>query len=129
MKTSFVHEVVRIAGVPVHAYLSGHNHSLQLHVTDSNGPPLQAVVGSGARARPPIEGDAPSRRFGASRLGFARVDVVEADGSQRLVLSLFQTPDYPILAWGHPDLVAQWSIGHGGDLHDELNGTPAGGGD
>lgn len=120
MGQGFVHDAMRVSGVPVHAYLSGHNHSLQLLVEDENGPPLQAIVGSGSRARPPIEGDAPSRRFGASRLGFARVDVVERNGEQRLVLSLFQTPDLPILAWSHPELVAQWSIGADLDRRDEL---------
>jgi hypothetical protein len=120
MGQGFVHDAVRVSGVPVHAYLSGHNHSLQLLVEDKNGPPLQAIVGSGSRARPPIEFDAPSRRFGASRLGFARVDVVERDGDQRLVLSIFQTPDLPILSWGHPKLVAQWSIGHNLEPRNEL---------
>lgn len=116
----YVHDAVRVSGVPVHAYLSGHNHSLQIHVTEENGSPLQAIAGSGARARPPIAGDAPSRRFGVSRLGFARVDLVERDSVQRLEVSLFQSPDYPILGWGPPKRVAHWSIGMAGDVRNEM---------
>ena len=117
--------LVERAGVPVHAIASGHHHSLQLFETPGPGPNLHAVVGSGARARArnPDAVDHPARRYGASELGFARIDVVDSGEEERLYVSLFSTPKYPILATGGPELVARWSVDHAGQTRNELPST------
>ena len=111
---SQVRSAIEAAGVPVHLYLSGHHHSMQiLEGGDELGPFLHVVVGSGARWRE-IENPHPHRRFGRGRLGFARVDLTGAGDQEHLVVSLLQSSTIPLTAWGGPRLVSRWSIGRDG---------------
>jgi predicted phosphodiesterase len=102
------------AGVPLQLVLSGHHHSLQIIEPSPPGPPLQVVAGGGGGsldAVTVVEG----QRFGSSRYGFARIDLVRRAGSERLVVSLYATGS----AWlpaGRPSLAARGSVG--------LDGTP-----
>ncbi|MFP6563280.1 MAG: metallophosphoesterase [Myxococcota bacterium] len=114
-----VFEAVRRAGVPVHAHLAGHNHSLQLLSREGTAIPLGVIAGSGARARPPIDRAHPDRVFGASRLGFARLSVQRAPGPPRLQVSLYSTPDWPLFGGGAPTLEARWSVDAEGRVRDE----------
>jgi hypothetical protein len=119
---SWVNHMLARVDVPVHAFVSGHHHNLQLLETPGPGPVLHAIVGSGARARGRPLGavDHPARRYGAAQLGFARIDVLGSGEDQRLVVSLFTTPDYPFLADAHPELVSRWSVDRQGKTRDEL---------
>ncbi len=119
---SWVDHMLARIDVPVHAFLSGHHHNLQLLETSGPGPYLHAIVGSGARARgrPPNATKHPARRYGAEQLGFARIDVFGSGEDQRLAVSLFATPDYPFLGGAHPRLVSRWSVDQNGNTRDEL---------
>lgn len=105
--------------VPVHAFLSGHNHNMQVIRLGERSPALHVVVGSGSRALPLGKPHA-DREFAAERLGFARLDVSGSGGAQRLFVSLFATAPWPILQLGPPELVARWSIDAAGTARDEL---------
>lgn len=109
--TLAVEAAIREAGVPVQLFISGHHHSLQIVKGREAGPPLHVVVGSGSRSHP-IEEPHPNRRFESTALGFARLDLVAADasGGERLVVSLFATADFPLLAPASPPLLARWSV-------------------
>lgn len=130
----WVRAAIEESGVRVHLFLSGHHHSLQILEQGGGelGPDLHVVVGSGARYRKILAGH-PGRRYQAERLGFVRVDVVDAvdvvdvpepradhatgdKRTGRLVVSLFQSPTIPLLSFGGPELVARWSVGLAGDL-------------
>jgi hypothetical protein len=113
---AWVAGAIREAGVHVHLYLSGHHHSLQVIEGGGElGPDLHVVVGSGARLRD-IVGDHPKRVFEASELGFGRVDLVAGDGGESLEVSVFQSPVIPLLRFGGPKRVGQWSLTLQGDL-------------
>lgn len=114
-----VREASRLAGVPIHLFLSGHHHSLQLIELDAPAPRLNVVAGSGSRWRP-IRMPHPRRRFELESLGFARVDLVGRGEQARLVASLFATATYPALNARAPELVARWSVDRNGRLRDEL---------
>jgi hypothetical protein len=105
------------AGVPLQLVVSGHHHSLQIIEPSPPGPPLQVVVGGGGgslEAVSVVEG----QRFGSSRYGFARIDLVRREGSERLVVSLY-TPRGPWLPAGRSSLAARWSVALDGTLRDE----------
>lgn len=113
---AWVAGAIREAGVHVHLYLAGHHHSLQvIEGGGVLGPDLHVVVGSGARLRA-IEGEHPKRIFGASQLGFGRVDLVARDGDEALEVSVFQSPVIPLLRFGGPKRVARWSVNLEGEL-------------
>ena len=105
------------AGVPLQLVASGHHHSLQLIEPSPPGPPLQVVAGGGGGALHQIN-DVEGQLFSASRYGFARIDLVRREGSERLVVSLYTTRS----AWlpaGRPSLAARWSVALDGTLRDE----------
>ena len=105
------------AGVPLQLVLSGHHHSLQIIEPSPPGPALQVVAGGGGGgldAVAAVEG----QRFGSSRHGFARIDLVRRAGSERLVVSLYTTRS----AWlpaGPSALAARWSVALDGTLREE----------
>ena len=102
------------AGVPLQLVVSGHHHSLQIIEPSPPGPALQVVSGGGGGALHAVNAVG-GQRFGASRHGFARIDLVRRAGSERLVVSLYATGS----AWlpaGRPSLAARWSVA--------LDGTP-----
>jgi len=116
----YLYDAVERAGVPIHLYLSGHHHSQQLLELPGENPPLHVIAGGGARFRP-IREEHPARRYGASELGFARVDVTGSGDSERLVVSLFRAPTLPVLSKGAAELVARWSVDSQGRTRDELS--------
>jgi hypothetical protein len=106
------------AGVAVQVHLAGHHHSLQLIRGGPPGPSLHVVAGSGARTRP-LRRSHPGRLFGAEQNGFARVDLVGSGARERLVVTLFGTPAWPVLAWSPPSALASWSVDRSGELANE----------
>lgn len=119
-------EAIRAANEPVHLYIAGHEHNMQLLMGQPGGPFLTAIAGSGSRASTPLGPPLPTTRFGARRLGFLRIDLLReegAPGEERLVVSFFASPRFPILAWGAPELLERWSVGRRGDVRDELPGS------
>jgi hypothetical protein len=105
------------AGVPLQLAVSGHHHSLQIIQPSPPGPPLQVVSGGGGGALHAVN-LVGGQRFGASRHGFARIDLVRRAGSERLVVSLYTTRG-GWLPVGRPSLAARWSIALDGTLRDE----------
>ena len=105
------------AGVPLQLVASGHHHSLQIIAPSPPGPPLQVVAGGGGGSLETIH-VVEGQRFSASRHGFARIDLVRREGSERLVVSLYATRS----AWlppTRPSLVTRWSVALDGTLRDE----------
>jgi predicted phosphodiesterase len=105
------------AGVPLQLVVSGHHHSLQIIEPSPPGPSLQVVAGGGGGSLHTVN-VVDGQRFGSSRFGFARIDLVRREGSERLVVSLYAASD----AWlpaGRPSLVARWSVALDGTLRDE----------
>ena len=83
----FIEAAIEASGVPVHLYLSGHDHYLGATHAPSGRLPLNVIAGSGAQARDqevPDEG----LLYRWSELGFARVDVVESEVGERLEVTL-----------------------------------------
>jgi len=87
------------AGVPVHVWLAGHEHNLQLMAGELGEPSLLLVAGSGSDAR-----RVKTERAllgSASSYGFARIDLVESAQGEVLAASLYQVelenPDQPSL--------------------------------
>jgi hypothetical protein len=117
---AWVRGAIDEAGVPIQLYLSGHHHSLQLLELPGENPPLHVIAGGGARFRP-IREQHDARRYGASELGFARIDLVANGDREGLVVSLFRAPTLPLLSKGAPELVARWSIDPSGATRDELS--------
>jgi hypothetical protein len=114
-------EAIRAAGRPVQLYLAGHEHNMQLLQGETGGPALVAVAGSGSRASTELGPPLPLTRFAAQRLGFLRIDLQRlSPREERVVLSFFASPRFPVLAWGPPELVARWSVGVAGDVREEL---------
>jgi hypothetical protein len=122
-----IQQIIGRTGKPVHAFLSGHEHSLQLFASESQSPALHAIAGSGARFLPLIGPELPNREYAAAQLGFVRIDLLAADraGSsrreERLRVSLFSTPSLPWIAWRAPRLEAQWSTTLDGNVRNELD--------
>jgi hypothetical protein len=109
------------SGVPVHLFLAGHEHNLQIVEMDAPWPPLVAIAGSGSD-RKDVETREVGLRFARKEHGFARVDVVAEDGGERLRVSLFTTPEHPLYPGG-PELAAAWSVDRDGRARPE---PPAG---
>jgi len=103
---------------PVHLYLAGHRHNLQVIEGRSPGPRLHVIAGSGATIRP-IRFHYEHRRFALEQTGFARVDLVGRGDDQRLVVSLFSMPRFPIFFWAEPRLVSRWSVDRSGGVRRE----------
>jgi predicted phosphodiesterase len=105
------------AGVPVQVVLSGHHHSLQIIEPSSPGPLFQVVAGGGGGSLDEVE-VVEGQRFASSRHGYARIDLARREGSERLVVSLYQTRPVWLPA-GRPELAARWSVALDGTLRDE----------
>ena len=103
---------------PVHLYLAGHRHNLQVIEGRSPGPRLHVIAGSGATIRP-VRFHYEDRRFALEQTGFARVDLVGRGADQRLVVSLFGMPRFPIFFWVEPRLVSRWSVDRSGGVRRE----------
>jgi hypothetical protein len=103
---------------PVHLYLAGHRHNLQVIEGRPPGPALHIIAGSGATTRP-VRFHYEGRRFALEQTGFARVDLVGRGEEQRLVVSLLSMPRFPILFWAEPRLVSRWSVDRSGGVRRE----------
>jgi len=98
-----IRRAIAEAGVPVHLWLAGHEHNLQLIDGWEGGPSLIAIAGAGSEPRKVrrIEG----ARFAESTPGFARIDLVDESGEQALVVTLFDASREPPLAIGQARIV------------------------
>ena len=83
-----VRRAIQKSGVPVHAFLAGHEHNLELLELPGPWPPLLAIAGSGSEVRP-VTTTHPGLRFAADELGFARIDVAGEGESEHLAVSLY----------------------------------------
>ena len=112
-KTEVVRAELARAGVPIHLWLSGHEHNLQVSEPGEPGPALQVIAGGGSSSRG-IKYDVPGRRFFAERQGYARVDLVRPDSlrphHEELVVSLIATRGMPVEFWRRARLVSRWAI-------------------
>jgi len=100
------------ADVPIHLFIAGHEHNLQLIERAGEWPRLHVITGSGSHVREPTGGD-PGRRFALAGHGFARIDLDTP--SARLTVTLYQVAAAHLSkARGHP--VARFSIDHAGDI-------------
>jgi hypothetical protein len=112
-KTAVVRAALLRADVPIHVWLSGHEHNLQVSEPGEPGPSLQVIAGSGSSARG-IKYDLPGRRFFSERLGYARVDLIRPDPlrpeHEELVVSLVATRSLPVEVWRRPQLVSRWAV-------------------
>jgi hypothetical protein len=94
-------------------------HNLQVWREEPPAPALNVIAGAGSRPRP-VRGESPHRLFALAEPGFARVDLVNVGGVERLVASLYVTPSLPLLAWRAPTLAARFSVDPAGQVRDEL---------
>jgi hypothetical protein len=102
-----LYAVLREAAVPVQLVLSGHEHLLAATMAHPSDPPLNVIAGSGSETRVlPISRD--RCLFWRGDLGFARVDLVEEHGTQRLIASLISVEAGTQQAGGRT--LARWSI-------------------
>jgi hypothetical protein len=106
------------AGVPVHLWLAGHEHNLQISEPGAPGPALQAIAGSGSSPTD-LKYEIPGRRFFHRSLGYARVDLVDdpaAPGRQELVVSLVAVRRVPAALWQRARLLARYTISPDGSV-------------
>jgi hypothetical protein len=113
-----VRRAIAEAGLPVHLYLAGHEHNLQVLTMEPPAPPLHVVAGSGGSIRT-VKPGVPTPRFTAEQLGFVRVDLVGEGDEARLVASLFTTPRLTLSSSKGPRLVARWSVNRRGEAREE----------
>jgi hypothetical protein len=111
-KGALVREAIAAAGVPVHVWLAGHEHNLQLGEPGAPGPALQVVAGAGSHATG-LKYDLPGRRVFRRSLGYARVDLVAgaagAPGDE-LVVSLVTVRPFPAARWQPARLAARFAV-------------------
>ncbi len=112
------------AGVPIHAVLAGHSHTLQVILTPPPAPPLHLISGSSSdtgELHPE-----PERTVGAAAPGFARLDVVrngaaEADPrGERLVVTLYRLLPAPFDRISqHRSVLARYAVDLAGNVMPE----------
>ena len=116
VKGELLRDAIAAAGVPVHLWLAGHEHNLEISEPGRPGPALQAIAGSGSHPTG-IKYDVPGRRFFRRSLGYARVDLVPdpaAPGSEELVVSLVAVRPVPAALWQRARVVARYAIAQDG---------------
>jgi hypothetical protein len=83
------------AGAPVHLFLSGHSHSLQVLLGAPPDPPLHVIAGSASDTGDPSED--PRRVVCVLAPGFARLDLLAGtEASERLVVTLYRLLPPPL---------------------------------
>jgi len=107
----------RIPEAPIHLYLAGHRHNLQVIEGRPPEPALHVIAGSGSNVRP-VRMRYANRAFALERTGFARVDLVGRDDDARLLVRLFTMPRHPIAFWARPREVTRWSIDSAGRVRE-----------
>lgn len=108
------------AGVPVQLLLAGHEHNLQVSEPGPPYPSLVVIAGSGSRLRE-VRYEVRGRKFLAVKPGFARIDLVGSGESQRLVVSLVQTPKHRIDFWSPTRVAGCFSVTVGGAVSGGAN--------
>jgi hypothetical protein len=117
-KSQGLREAIAAAGVPVHLWLAGHEHNLQISDPGRPGPALQAISGGGSDPTPP-KYEIPGRRFFRQSLGYARVDLVAdpaSPGSEELVVSLVSVRPFPAAVWQRAQVVARYAVARDGSV-------------
>jgi hypothetical protein len=117
-KSQPIREAIAEAGVPVHLWLAGHDHNLQISEPGPPGPALQAISGGGSDPTPP-KYEIPGRRFFRQSLGYARVDLVAdpaAPGRDELVVSLVAVRPVPAALWQRARVVARYAVALDGSV-------------
>jgi len=114
---------IGVEGSPVHVFLAGHLHNLQIIEGQPPEPALHVVAGSGSTIHE-LKVDFPDRRFALEQTGFARVDLVRSGAGDHLVTSLYSMPRYPVEFWAEPKLVSRWSVDRTG-ASEQLYPPPA----
>jgi hypothetical protein len=111
-KGALVREAIAAAGVPVHLWLAGHEHNLQLGEPGAPGPALQVVAGGGSHATG-LKYDLPGRRVFRRSLGYARVDLVPGGAGaseDALVVALVAVRPFPAARWRPARLAARFAV-------------------
>ncbi|MCP3982864.1 MAG: hypothetical protein GY723_00655 [bacterium] len=107
------------AGVPVHLFLAGHEHNLQLIAGEGGeDAALHVISGAGSDTRE-VKGTPRERLFGEQSLGFARIDLIEQDDEASLEVTVFTVPTMP--GAGHK-VGAHFRVGLGGDVRPVASG-------
>lgn len=104
-----IRDAIAASGYPVHVFLAGHEHNLQVITSPDAAPALHVVAGSGSRVREPRTSNSHAR-FVLDELGFARVDLVGSGAEARLVVSLFSVSSSPFFATPARALETRWAI-------------------
>jgi Calcineurin-like phosphoesterase len=118
-KGDLLRQAIAEAGVPLHIWLAGHEHNLQIGQPGAPGPALQVIAGAGS-APTGLKYDLPGRRFFRRSLGYARIDLVDdpaARGVEQLVVSLVEVRPVPAAFWQRARVVSRWSVSQGGAAH------------
>ena len=102
------------ARVPVHLFLAGHEHNLQVIERPDEWPRLHVVSGSGSSIRELADGD-PGRLFALADHGFARIDVT--DDPPHLLTTMYRVP-LPILGSAEAEPVARYSVDPDGNVSE-----------
>ena len=121
-------DAIAAAGVPVHLWLAGHEHNLQISEPGRPGPALQVISGGGSDPTPP-KYEIPGQRFFEQSLGYARVDLVaptrRAPGTDELVVTLVSVRPFPAAVWQRARVVARYAVGRDGSVR-RVMGTVSG---
>jgi calcineurin-like phosphoesterase family protein len=113
-KSEALRQAIAEAGVPVHLWLAGHEHNLQLGEPGPPGPALQVIAGAGSHPTG-LKYDLPGRRVFRRSLGYARVDLVSGEASEdELVVSLVAVRPFPAARWQPARLAARFAVAQGG---------------
>ncbi len=90
-----VRQAIAAAGVPVHLFLAGHEHNLQVIAGEgTDDAALHVVSGAGSDTRK-VRDTPRERLFGAESLGFARVDRLEEGGAPLLQVTVYEVSGTP----------------------------------
>jgi hypothetical protein len=112
-KGAAMRQAIAAAGVPVHLWLAGHEHNLQLGEPGAPGPALQVIAGAGSHPTG-LKYDLPGRRVFRRSLGYARVDLVPGAAGDELVVSLVAVRPFPAARWQPARLAARFAVAQGG---------------
>jgi len=115
-KSQPMRDAIAEAGVPVHLWLAGHEHNLQISEPGRPGPALQVISGGGSSPTP-LKYEIPGRRAFHQSLGYARVDLVAdpaAPGQEELVVSLVSVRPFPAALWQRARVVARYAVARDG---------------
>ena len=126
-KSQVLRDAIAAAGVPVHLWLAGHEHNLQISEPGRPGPALQVISGGGSDPTPP-KYEIPGQRFFEQSLGYARVDLVAdpaSPGTDELVVTLVSVRPFPAAIWQRARVVARYAVGRDGSVR-RVMGTVSG---